>query len=42
MGTEEKRGITSAQTKFLRHLLGMIKLDKEVNLYIEEKREYRT
>ena len=39
MGTEEKRGTTfrSSTDKFLRHLLGITKLDKEKNQCIREK-----
>ena len=39
MGTDEKRGKRSeaAQMKFLRHLVGITKLDKEKNRYIGEK-----
>ena len=39
MGTEEKRGTTfrTAQMKFLRHLLGITKLDKEKNQCIRQK-----
>ena len=38
MGTEENRGTTfrSSQMKFLRHLLGITKLDKEKNQCIRE------
>jgi len=38
LGTEEKKG--TAQMKFLRHLLGITKLDKEKNIPKEIK-EYR-
>ena len=39
MGTEEKRGthLEAAQMKFLRHLLGITKLNKEKNQCIREK-----
>ena len=39
MGTEEKRGkrLEEAQIKFLIHLLGITKLDKEKNQCIREK-----
>jgi len=39
LGTEEKRGTTleGAQMKFLRHLLGITKLDKEKNQCIRQK-----
>ena len=38
---EEKR-LEAAQMKFLRHLLGTTKLDKEKNQCIRQKTEYRT
>ena len=38
----EERRLEAAQMKFLRHLLGKTKLDKEKNQYIKEKREHRT
>jgi len=39
LGTEEERGITfrSSTNEFLRHLLGITKLDKEKNQCIKEK-----
>ena len=37
---EEKR-VEATQMKFLRHLLGITKLDKEKNQSIREKREQR-
>ena len=39
MGTEEKRGTTfrSSTDEFLRHLLGITKLDKEMNQCIRNK-----
>ena len=39
MGTEEKRGTTfrSSTEKFLRHLLGITKLDKEDNQCIRQE-----
>ena len=39
MGTEEReeRRLEAAQMKFLRHLLGITKLDKEKNQGIREK-----
>ena len=39
--SEEQR-LEGAQMKFLRHLLGITKLDKEKNQCIREKREHRT
>jgi len=33
----EKHGLEAAQMKFLRHLLGITKLDKEKNQCIREK-----
>jgi len=38
---EEKR-LEAGQMKFLRHLLGITKLDKEKNQCIRQKREHRT
>ena len=38
----EEQRLVAAQMKFLRHLLGITKLDKEKNQYIREKREHRT
>ena len=38
--SEEQR-LEAAQMKFLRHLLGIKKLDKEKNQCIREKREHR-
>jgi len=38
----EEQRLEAAQMKFLRHLLGIIKLDKEKNQCIREKREHRT
>ena len=38
----EEQHLEAAQMKFLRHLLGIIKLDKEKNQCIREKREHRT
>jgi len=38
----EEQRLEAAQMKFLRHLLGKTKLDKENNQYIGEKREHRT
>jgi hypothetical protein len=37
-----KQRSEAAQMKFLRHLLGITKLDKEKNRCIREKREHRT
>jgi hypothetical protein len=39
--SKEQR-LEAAQMKFLRHLLGMTKLDKEKNQCIGQKREHRT
>jgi hypothetical protein len=38
----EEQCLEAAQMKFLRHLLGIAKLDKEKNQFIREKREHRT
>ena len=38
----EEQHLEAAQTKFLRHLLGITKLDKEKNQCIREKWEHRT
>ena len=38
----EEQRLDAAQMKFLRHLLGITKLDKEKNQCIREKREHRT
>ena len=38
----EEQRLEGAQVKFLRHLLGITKLDKEKNRCIREKREHRT
>jgi len=38
----EEQHLEAAQMKFLRHLLGITKLDKEKNQCIGEKREHRT
>jgi len=38
----EEQRLEAAQMKFLRHLLGITKLDKEKNQCIREKREHRT
>ena len=37
----EEQHLEAAQMKFLRHLLGMTKLDKEKNQCIREKQEHR-
>ena len=39
MGTEEKRGksLEAAQMKFLRHLIGITKLDREKNQCVRQK-----
>jgi len=44
LGTEEKRGTTfrSSTDKFLRHLIGITKLDKERIHVLGKKREHRT
>jgi hypothetical protein len=39
---QEEQRLEAAQMKFLRHLLGITKLDKEVNQSIGGKREHRT
>ena len=43
LGTEEKeeQRLEAAQMKFLRHLLGLTKLDKEKNHCIREKQEIK-
>ena len=38
----EEQRLEAAQIKFLRHLLGITKLDKEKNQCIRKKREHRT
>jgi len=38
----EEQRLEAVQMKFLRHLLGITKLDKEKNQCIKEKREHRT
>ena len=38
----EEQGLEAAQMAFLRHLLGITKLDKEENECIREKRGHRT
>jgi len=38
----EEQRLEAAQIKFLRHLLGITKLDKENNQCTGEKREHRT
>ena len=38
----EEHRLEAAQMEFLRHLLGIAKLDKEKNQCIREKREHRT
>jgi len=38
----EEQRLEAAQMKFLRHLLGITKLDKEKNQCIRQKREHRT
>ena len=38
----EKQRLETAQMKYLRHLLGIAKLDKEKNQCIREKKEHRT
>jgi len=38
----EERRLEAAQVKFLRHLLGITKRDKEKNQCIRGKREHRT
>ena len=38
----EEQCLEPAQMKFLRHLLGITKLDKEKNQCIRKKREHRT
>ena len=38
----EEQRLEAVQMKFLRHLLGITKLDKEKNQYIRKKREHRT
>ena len=38
----EEQRLEAAQMKFLRHLLGITKLDKGKNQSIKEKREHRT
>ena len=37
----EEKHLEAAQMKFLSHLLGVIKLDKEKNESMREKREHR-
>ena len=37
----EEQRLEAAQMKFLRHLLGITKLDKEKNQYIKKKKEHR-
>jgi len=38
----EEQNLEAARMKFLRHLLGITKLDKEKNQFIREKREHIT
>ena len=38
----EEQRLEAAQMKFLRHLLGITKLDKEKNHVLGNKREHRT
>jgi len=38
----EEQRLETAEMKFLRHLLGITKLDKEMINILEEKREHRT
>ena len=38
----KKQRLEAVQMKFLRHLLGITKFDKEKNQYIRKKREHRT
>ena len=38
----EEQRLEAAEMKFLRHLLGITKLDKEKNQYLGKKQEYRT
>ena len=38
----EEQRLEAAQMKFLRHFLGITKLDKEKNQCIRQKREHRT
>jgi len=44
LGTEkrEEQRLEAAQMKFLRHLLGITKLDKEKNEYIRQKKNGST
>jgi hypothetical protein len=38
----EEQRLEAKQMKFLTHLLGIAKLDKEKNQYIRQKNEHRT
>jgi len=38
----EEQSLEAAQMKFLRHLPGITKLDKETNQSVRERREHRT
>jgi hypothetical protein len=42
MQLREAQRLEAAQMEFLRHLLGITKLDKEKNQCIGKKREHRT